>query len=96
MSAANYALCDSCDGKVFYVGDADIPLGTVVTHVECQLRELAKVRADTWREAIEALREDDRYAAWDLAQVEPRTPLQAVHRDVAADYLETLSAGDAP
>lgn len=53
-------------------------------------------RAAGWREAIEALRDDDRYAAWDLAQVEPRTPLQAVHRDVAADYLETLSTGDAP
>lgn len=55
MSAANYALCDSCDGKVFYVGDEDIPLDAVVTHVDCQIKELAKVRAEGRRQAAEAI-----------------------------------------
>lgn len=56
MSAANYALCDSCDGKVFYVGDMDVPLDAVVTHVDCQLKELAKARAEGRRQAAADIR----------------------------------------
>lgn len=98
MSAANYALCDSCDGKVFYVGDADIPLGTVVTHVECQLRELAKVRANTWREAIEALRDDERYRNWwsRLGPEDPEHRYWDFGRKQLADFLESLAPKETP
>lgn len=57
MSAADYALCDSCTGKVFYDADVDIPAGTVILHPDCMVKELAKVREDERRKAIADLRE---------------------------------------
>lgn len=53
--------------------------------------QLAAAEARGYQRAIDALRDDTGYASWHRVQVEPRTLLGAVHRDVAADYLASLA-----
>ena len=80
MSTDTHILCDSCDGEVFDPGDTHVPVDTVVTHVECQLRELAKVRADAWRVAVRP-----------VAEVRARLAEVEAERDEERSKLETLA-----
>ena len=64
MSGADYALCDSCERKVFYDADTDIPVGTVILHADCALKEQAAAEARGYDRAIAKLRDEDRFWAW--------------------------------
>lgn len=64
MSGADYALCDSCERKVFYDADADIPVGTVILHVDCALKEQAAAEARGYDRAIANLRDEGRVLAF--------------------------------
>jgi len=52
---------------------------------------IAAAEARGFARAVAALRDDDLYRRWTLAQVEPRTHVGRVGRDVCVDYLETLA-----
>jgi hypothetical protein len=95
-----HILCDSCDGEVFELGDAHVPLDTVVTHVKCQLRELAKIRSDSWREAIEALRNEDRWEFWaervSSDDAERFEGAEYISRGAILAYLESLAPKETP
>ena len=45
MSGANYEYCPVCDRKALYVGDEDIPDGTVVLHKACADQERSRAVA---------------------------------------------------
>lgn len=62
MSGANYAHCDvePClqpSTKVFYIGDEDLPFGTVVRHGECDDSQLAAAEQRGYDKAVANLRE---------------------------------------
>lgn len=90
MAAADYALCDSCVGKVFYDANTDIPAGTVIMHPDCAVKELAKVRAEGYRQAIADLREDSAFREW-FGRAGDISPGQ---NGAAADFLESRITGE--